>query len=188
MVPAEKLPEFPHVVEYAPDCKDFTLHQIKIPAAIGKNPLPPFELPPLDCGSIVVLVEGAAQLEDCDMPNPMKKAHRSTGVNRGDIVYIPPNHRMQFDFVTRAILAYRTFSYEEGPDHSARNIAAPIVAQHSALNTEQVKTATPMMKRMSKPVMATRRLIEQQRSSSRIPVCTGRDEIFDVETEMDGFM
>jgi mannose-6-phosphate isomerase len=198
MVPAETMAEFPHVVEYAPDCKDFTLHQIKvspffgctqateryfqIPACTTKNP-DPYQLPALDCGSIVVLVEGSGQLEECAPPSGgHKRPQKSMAVVRGDIVYIPPNQRLQFDCVTRPILAYRTFSYEDGPDHSNRNLAAPIVPQYSETKMKEEKPVKRPMK-----TVAARRCIERPRMAIKTSEI-GRAEVFDVETEMDGFM
>ena len=37
LVPPRALDGYPHVVEYAPDCKDFTLHQIKVSGSGGDS-------------------------------------------------------------------------------------------------------------------------------------------------------
>lgn len=40
---------------------------------------------------------------------------------RGDIYYIPPQHQVRLiNLSNEEVLAYRTFSYEVGPDHSKR--------------------------------------------------------------------
>lgn len=41
--------------------------------------------------------------------------------SRGDIFYIPPQHQVRLTSMSNEeVLAYRTFSYEIGPDHSKR--------------------------------------------------------------------
>ncbi|KAI1720938.1 phosphomannose isomerase type I domain-containing protein [Ditylenchus destructor] len=154
MVPACPLPDYPHVVEYAPDCKDFTLHQIEIPSesAESESRSFPVELPALECASIIVMVEGEAECEqeyvrldseNSNCPLKIRKTHNSSSsvpnvsngsdsanplsMKRGDIYYIPPGRVVRFTAVSseERILAYRTFSYEVGPDHSQRLTAAP---------------------------------------------------------------
>uniref|UniRef100_A0A915E4V8 Phosphomannose isomerase type I catalytic domain-containing protein n=1 Tax=Ditylenchus dipsaci TaxID=166011 RepID=A0A915E4V8_9BILA len=121
----------PHIVEYAPDCKDFTLHQITIePSCTSSNQI---ELPALECASMLVVVEGEAQFQELDGPiiqsennnnntseSPPKCTTQSSGVKRGDIYYIPAGRVVCFTSVTSRLLGYRTFSFETGPDHSNR--------------------------------------------------------------------
>jgi len=161
MVNADKLDGFPHVVEYAPDCKDFTLHQIEI-TTDPKSPSSqlPAKLPTLECGSIMVIVEGEGYVEDSTTNTPKH-------VTRGDIFYIRPSCTVHFTSITgNRLLAYRTFSHEEGPDHSNRK-TIPVFPQ----------TVT----------------IEDRFSSKKNIIPIGKEkvsfgmEIFDVESEMDGF-
>uniref|UniRef100_A0AC34Q220 Mannose-6-phosphate isomerase n=1 Tax=Panagrolaimus sp. JU765 TaxID=591449 RepID=A0AC34Q220_9BILA len=110
LVPPKRLEDYPSVTEYAPDCKDFTLHQIDFSNQASSSQLP-VNLPALDCASIVVIVEGDAE---CEGPTRQR-------VKRGDIFYIPPHRPVRFTALySGRLLAYRTFSYEEGPDHSKR--------------------------------------------------------------------
>lgn len=78
-------------------------------------------LPALECASIMVVVSGEATLEDIsESESPMKTPKRS--VKRGDIIYIPPERRLRVVAVEEDIEAYRTFSFELGPDHESRTV------------------------------------------------------------------
>ena len=62
----------------------------------------------------MVIVEGEGYVEDSITNTPKY-------VTRGDIFYIRPSCTARFTSITgNRLLAYRTFSYEEGPDHSNR--------------------------------------------------------------------
>uniref|UniRef100_A0A915AHT3 mannose-6-phosphate isomerase n=1 Tax=Parascaris univalens TaxID=6257 RepID=A0A915AHT3_PARUN len=156
LVPPMKLRGFEHVNEYAPDCKDFTLHEIKIASPSGNSPVP---IPSLACGSIMVVVEGEAQLEN--LSERGYRRDKRIQVTRGDIIYIAPGSQLCFFECQRDILAYRTFSYEHGPDHSQRN-------------------TTDLMQ----PVIG--KLKVQKKGRAKYLVVDEDAEIFDVETEMDG--
>ncbi|VDN56089.1 unnamed protein product [Dracunculus medinensis] len=148
------LKDFPHVVEYAPDCKDFTLHEIKVSVATTDSPLP---IPCLDCGSIMVLVEGEAIIENLTEKNSSKKIMT---VSKGDIIYIQPRAQICFINCLKPTVIYRTFSFEEGPDHSKRNLLADSEVH------KKIKV--------------------QRKGRAKYLVVDEDAEIFDVETEMDG--
>jgi hypothetical protein len=49
------------------------------------------------------------------------KSATTQKAERGDIFYIPPRHQVRLvNLSNQEVLAYRTFSYEVGPDHSKR--------------------------------------------------------------------
>uniref|UniRef100_A0A914YUF5 mannose-6-phosphate isomerase n=1 Tax=Panagrolaimus superbus TaxID=310955 RepID=A0A914YUF5_9BILA len=117
LVPPQKLTNYPNVTEYAPDCKDFTLHEIQIlksqeSESLAANDVPTM-LPSLKCGSIMVIVEGEARA---------KYLLNQKIIKRGDIFYIPPRQSIQITSNSNQFLAYRTFSYEIGPNHSFRRL------------------------------------------------------------------
>ncbi|KAK6755451.1 hypothetical protein RB195_014052 [Necator americanus] len=132
LVPAIPLTDYPGVEEYSPDCKDFQLHRIRV-TQIAQQTF----LPVLDCASIMVIVEGSAVLEEVDGPSSsVSKAQSfvnldtldSRNVGRGDIIYIPPGRRLRFTRCTSHIEAFRTFSFEIGPDHENRKVVKEIAA------------------------------------------------------------
>lgn len=145
------------------------------------------------CASIIVFVEGSAQIEDHSKfsIDSIKKVK----IQRGDIYYIPPNHTLKITSIelkqqiieennvnkpeTR-LLAYRTFSYQPGPDHSKRIIASKRSVSTTALILPTLK--------------------EKQRNNLNSFITTPQDyyknatdmtknkRIFEVESEMDGFL
>ncbi|KAE9416697.1 hypothetical protein Angca_004300 [Angiostrongylus cantonensis] len=112
LVPATALTEYPGVDEYSPNCKDFQLHRIRVSPDFSDS-----MLPVLDCASIMVIVEGSGVLEEVNLPSSTLDRR---DVARGDIIYIPPGERLRFTRYTGKIEAFRTFSYELGPDHENR--------------------------------------------------------------------
>uniref|UniRef100_A0A914UQT4 mannose-6-phosphate isomerase n=1 Tax=Plectus sambesii TaxID=2011161 RepID=A0A914UQT4_9BILA len=106
MIRPNKFPNDNNIDVYDPeDCPDFALHQIKVDNSIIKQQN--YTLPALGCGSIVVIVKGQAKVNDYGT------------IKRGDIFYIPPNEKTHMTITGDGpFVAYRTFSYEEGPDHS----------------------------------------------------------------------
>ncbi|GMS78585.1 hypothetical protein PENTCL1PPCAC_760 [Pristionchus entomophagus] len=113
-----------HVDEYAPDCKDFQLHRIRIQASSAQQVKP---FPVLDCASITVFVAGSGVLVEVDENDQeVKRQH----VTRGDIIYIPPGNSVQVIECSSDLEAYRTFSYEDGPDHDSRTVVQrqPVMA------------------------------------------------------------
>ncbi|VDM37806.1 unnamed protein product [Toxocara canis] len=157
LVPPVTLNGFTYVNEYAPDCKDFILHEIKIASTSENSSRIP--IPSLSCGSIMVIVKGEAELENLSERGYRRDKH--IRIARGDIIYIPPGAQLCFYGCQRDILAYRTFSYERGPDHSLLNIA----------NSMQ-------------PVAS--KLKVQKKGRAKYLIVDEDAEIFDVETEMDG--
>ncbi|KAK5977890.1 hypothetical protein GCK32_015832, partial [Trichostrongylus colubriformis] len=125
LVPAIPLADYPGVDEYSPDCKDFQLHRIRVSPCVSQA-----FIPVLDCASIMVIVEGSAALEEVDGPSGSCSAKTqssaclktldSRSVSRGDIIYIPPGRRLRFTRCTGQIEAFRTYSFEIGPDHENR--------------------------------------------------------------------
>ncbi|KAF8386050.1 hypothetical protein PRIPAC_75192 [Pristionchus pacificus] len=126
LVPAVALPApHSHVEEYAPDCKDFQLHRIQIAASPSMDE--PKPLPVLECASITVFVAGSGVIAEVDENDQEVKRQ---AVTRGDIIYIPPGRSVQVVSCSVALEAYRTFSYEDGPDHDSRTVVqkAPVIA------------------------------------------------------------
>ncbi|EPB75101.1 hypothetical protein ANCCEY_05824 [Ancylostoma ceylanicum] len=158
LVPAIPLADYPGVEEYAPDCKDFQLHRIRVAPSV-QNAF----LPVLDCTSIMVIVEGSAVLEEVDGPSSSGSKNQSSinletldrrTVSRGDIIYIPPGRRLskgrfdigqlpychrrlryiryvslfRFTKCTSQLEAFRTYSFEIGPDHENRKVIKEIPA------------------------------------------------------------
>lgn len=161
LVPATPLVDYPGVEEYAPDCKDFQLHRIRISPHFSQA-----FIPVLDCASIMVIVEGSAVLEEVDGPSGSGVRAQSfisletldsRDVSRGDIIYIPPGRRLRFTRCNEQIEAFRTFSYEIGPDHENRKIV------------KEVTVPLPV----KKPMFTIDDFIEKA---------------FAVESEMDGFI
>lgn len=160
-MPATPLVDYPGVEEYAPDCKDFQLHRIRISPHFSQA-----FIPVLDCASIMVIVEGSAVLEEVDGPSGSGVRAQSfisletldsRDVSRGDIIYIPPGRRLRFTRCNEQIEAFRTFSYEIGPDHENRKIV------------KEVTVPLPV----KKPMFTIDDFIEKA---------------FAVESEMDGFI
>ncbi|VDO36701.1 unnamed protein product [Haemonchus placei] len=116
LVPATPLADYPGVDEYSPDCKDFQLHRIRVPSNTSQA-----FLPVLDCASIMVIVEGSAELEEGQSSVRLKTLD-CRDISRGDIIYIPPGRRLRFTRCTEQLEAFRTFSYEIGPDHENRKV------------------------------------------------------------------
>uniref|UniRef100_A0A914Z077 Phosphomannose isomerase type I helical insertion domain-containing protein n=1 Tax=Panagrolaimus superbus TaxID=310955 RepID=A0A914Z077_9BILA len=109
LVPPQKLELYPNITEYAPDCKDFALHEIKYSAT--QQDLPDskiIKLPPLQCGSIMVIIEGNGIYKSDE------KIQKS--FKRGDIFYIEPEKTIQICAPTfGSLIAFRTFSHETAP-------------------------------------------------------------------------
>lgn len=130
----------------------FKLFQVSV--ATTDSPLP---IPCLDCGSIMVLVEGEAIIENLTEKNSSKKIMT---VSKGDIIYIQPRAQICFINCLKPTVIYRTFSFEEGPDHSKRNLLADSEVH------KKIKV--------------------QKKGRAKYLVVDEDAEIFDVETEMDG--
>uniref|UniRef100_A0A7E4VTW0 mannose-6-phosphate isomerase n=1 Tax=Panagrellus redivivus TaxID=6233 RepID=A0A7E4VTW0_PANRE len=173
LVPPERLADYPAVTEYAPDCKDFTLHEIDITSAGASSSVPlPTALPPLECASIIVIVEGEA---DFEAATTGFKAPAKQYARRGDIYYIPARQAVSISRVfSPRLLAYRTFSYELGPDHSARTLVQPVHAPHFCSdNILPIRTKT-----IRKP--------ELEKFNERPKFGLENADLFDVEADMDG--
>ncbi|VDK76999.1 unnamed protein product [Onchocerca ochengi] len=151
------LKNFPHIRVYDPDCDDFTLHEVKIPSSGTAKACPVF-IPSLKCGSIMLVVEGEGTIDSYSVKRKTKKSLR---VRRGDVIYIESCVQLCFAECSRDILAYRTFSYEEGPDHLLYSTDGTTVS-------ETTRITVPMKGRIN-------------------PLVIDDDaEMFDIENEMDG--
>ena len=64
MVPAERDRQFPAVEHYAPECRDFQLHRIRINHGTVNT-----SIHSLDCGSIIVIHSGRAIIEEEPSPS-----------------------------------------------------------------------------------------------------------------------
>jgi hypothetical protein len=68
----------------------------------------------------MVIVSGHVQCQEFEDPHWNQVKCRGGG--RGDIFYVPPqSHVRLISLSSEPVLAYRTFSYEIGPDHSNRS-------------------------------------------------------------------
>uniref|UniRef100_A0A914QTP8 mannose-6-phosphate isomerase n=1 Tax=Panagrolaimus davidi TaxID=227884 RepID=A0A914QTP8_9BILA len=103
LVPPKKLQ--PNIIEFAPDCKDFTLHEIKYSKSEkdSESDTKVISLPSLQCGSIMVIVEGEGKYKNHEKERIFK---------RGDIFYIEPEKPIQISTSGSSLVAYRTFGYE----------------------------------------------------------------------------
>ncbi|KAE9548635.1 hypothetical protein FO519_008159 [Halicephalobus sp. NKZ332] len=165
LVPPKQLKNFPCVTEYAPDCKDFTLHQIEISNQASSSQIPA-SLPGLQCASIIVIVEGEA---DCEGPQRQR-------VQRGDIFYIPPEKTIKFVALhSERLLAYRTFSFEIGPDHSNRKQLVPLVHD----NILPIRTNSVLVPELDK--LKEKLLVEKAKFGLENDC-----ELFDLDADMDG--
>ncbi|MCP9264812.1 Mannose-6-phosphate isomerase [Dirofilaria immitis] len=156
------LKNFPYIRVYDPDCDDFTLHEVKIPSSSPSSGITkalPIFIPSLECDSIMLVVEGEGIIESYSVK---RKAQKSLTVRRGDVIYIESCAQLCFTECTRDILAYRTFSYEEGPDHLLYSTDKTAVS-------ETIHTTAPLKKSRINPL-----------------VIDDDAEIFDMENEMDG--
>ncbi|CAP36419.2 Protein CBG19118 [Caenorhabditis briggsae] len=133
LVPEMKLT--PCVDMYAPDCKDFQLHRIRVGTDhTSKEML----MPTLDCASILVVVSGKGTIEEATQENQLIGKYE---VKRGDIFYIPPKHNIRFLDCSEALEGYRTFSYEMGPDHDTR-LVTPV--SKNTINEKMLKLEADM--------------------------------------------
>ncbi|KAL7071119.1 hypothetical protein ACQ4LE_009787 [Meloidogyne hapla] len=159
---------YPHVLEYAPNCRDFTLHAIEINFKTkNDNEQFKFDLPTLECSSTFILTEG--ENINCIELNSKKCFLKQFMAKRGYIFYIPPMHTLRFISNSGLYLkGFRTFSFEEGPDHSKRIMfnANEKIKSNIILNNDTSIKQTPKTKLMLNPSI----------------------NIFDIETEMDGFL
>ncbi|CAJ0577104.1 unnamed protein product, partial [Mesorhabditis spiculigera] len=166
LVPARRLPAYPIVDEYAPDCRDFQLHRVQVEPNSTLSPLPP-----LDCASIMVVVKGYGVMDDMKpgASNEAAGGSETRTVARGDIIYIPPGRRVCFTKCFEKIEAYRTFSYETGPEHE-------IMAPDAHVLSSASQKISPVPLKGKTQVIITPKL---DRNDSGI--------VFEVESEMDGF-
>ncbi|TKR88408.1 hypothetical protein L596_012661 [Steinernema carpocapsae] len=169
LVEPKVLNGFSHVEQYAPDCKDFTLHQIKISRPTSSSAI--FSLPTLNCGSILIVINGTAQLDQ-----PQTSSGDRQRANRGDIIYIPTATEVRFVDVEESVLAYRTFSYEEGPDHESRSEAAKATLEYRKGNGIVPEA---IVSQHTKPKKFSRLIVNSNDQCKHV---------FDPETESDGFL
>ncbi|CAI5452177.1 unnamed protein product [Caenorhabditis angaria] len=126
------------VAEFAPDCKDFQLHKINV--EIDQQP-ENSQLPALECASILVITSGSASIEERTQNDEFVSKY---DIKRGDIFYIPSKQSIRIVNVIEPIEAYRTFSYEIGPDHESRIITTPSIS--SAAVEKSQKTSEKVIK------------------------------------------
>ncbi|GMR57855.1 hypothetical protein PMAYCL1PPCAC_28050 [Pristionchus mayeri] len=167
-----------HVDEYAPDCRDFQLHCIRIEAAAATRGFAAKPLPVLDCASITVFVAGEGVIAEMDERDEEVKRQ---AVSRGDIIYIPPGCSVQVVECTADLEAYRTFSYEDGPDHDSRTVVAkPAQAAHFAPESARtvpmaVKKAVPITIQAPAPAKVKFTLVDEEKP--RMNMATDMDGI-----------
>ncbi|CAB3397422.1 unnamed protein product [Caenorhabditis bovis] len=128
------------VAEYAPDCKDFQLHKINVSKNVEREEA---ALPSLDCASILVIVSGKAVVEET---TPNEELVSKYKVKRGDIFYIPSRQNVRFVDCESDIEAYRTFSYEIGPDHESRIVFPAKTSEITECSAEVSDTPDKMFK------------------------------------------
>ncbi|KAL3985383.1 Phosphomannose isomerase type I family protein [Acanthocheilonema viteae] len=151
------LKNFPHIHVYDPDCEDFTLHEVKVPSSSPTKELPVF-IPSLECGSIMLVMEGEGIIENY---SAKRKTQQSLTIRRGDVIYIESHAQLRFVKCTRDILAYRTFSYEKGPDHLFYNTNKTAVSETNHVTVQMNGRIKPL-------------------------IMDDDAEMFDIENEMDG--
>uniref|UniRef100_A0A0K0DWK6 mannose-6-phosphate isomerase n=1 Tax=Strongyloides stercoralis TaxID=6248 RepID=A0A0K0DWK6_STRER len=186
IVDPKTLSGFEHVKEYAPDCKDFTLHEIKIITDNNlRNITTVHSLPELSCGSIIVIVEGEGIIQDKKITSLEVNTINERRYKRGDIFYIPPMQMVTFvqeKEKSKNLLAYRTFSYENGPDHSNRKLTIQTSNSTSSLENN---LSPPLIINKQKLKTFDRKLETSNLSNYNNQIKPKK--IFKVESEMDGF-
>uniref|UniRef100_A0A0N4ZZW3 mannose-6-phosphate isomerase n=1 Tax=Parastrongyloides trichosuri TaxID=131310 RepID=A0A0N4ZZW3_PARTI len=190
IVPPKKLSGFEHVSEYAPDCKDFTLHEIKISSETcsnNTNVSTIHPLPALSCGSIIVIVKGEGLIQDKKQTSVDIKTINERRYKRGDIFYIPPKQEVSFlqeKGKANDLIAYRTFSYEIGPDHSNRKRTLTSVDSSSSL--ENMASPQLILNKQKFKESEMKKVINNHKMM-KIDDEVKPTKIFKVESEMDGF-
>lgn len=123
----------------------------------SSSPLrPPIPIPSLACASVMVIIEGEAIIENYSERSNQKKMT----VKRGDVIYIESHAQICFIECSESLIAFRTFSYEIGPDHTLRNIG------------DSQTTAT--------------RITVQKKGRAKYLIIDDDAETFCVETDLDG--
>lgn len=107
----------------------------------------------------MLVIEGEGIIENY---SAKRKTQKFLTVRRGDVIYIESHAQLRFVECTQDILAYRTFSYEEGPDHLFYNTDQTAVSETTHV--------TVQMKGRMKPLIMD----------------DDDAEMFDIENEMDG--
>lgn len=125
------------VDEYAPDCKDFQLHRIRVNTDDEEKDM---QMPTLDCPSILVIVSGKGTIEEATTDDQLIGQYE---VKRGDIFYIPPKHNIRFTECSEPLEGYRTFSDEIGPDHDSR-LVTPVQSIVPTINEKMFKLDADM--------------------------------------------
>lgn len=82
LVEPRVLKNYEHVTEYAPDCKDFTLHQVKIEENQKSFVA---ELPALQCASIMIIVSGHVQCQEQRSAKKSWSGATTQMAERGDV-------------------------------------------------------------------------------------------------------
>ncbi|CAD5231704.1 unnamed protein product [Bursaphelenchus xylophilus] len=170
LVPPKSLTR--NVAEYAPEnCADFTLHEIKINDELASSSTEAV-LPTLECASIIVFVSGDVEV--------VENGERIHQVTRGDIYYIPKDTNVMLTRKgDKAVLAYRTLSYEDGPDHSTR------------INTKELSQSDILKLRMQSELRESVGLNNNQLEDVSVPMevrAASMNLLTDVSGEMDGFL
>lgn len=124
------------VDEYAPDCKDFQLHRIRVNIDDTEKDM---MMPTLECPSILVIVSGKGTIEE----ETTEKTLTQYEVKRGDIFYIPPKNKIRFTECSDPLEGYRTFSDEMGPDHDTR-LVTPVQSTVPTINEKMFKLDADM--------------------------------------------
>lgn len=106
----------------------------------------------------MLVVEGEGTIESY---SAKRKAQKSLTVRRGDVIYIESHAQLCFVECTQDILAYRTFSYEEGPEC--------LLSNSDGTTMSETPRVTVQMKGRIKPL-----------------IMDDDAEMFDIESEMDG--
>uniref|UniRef100_A0A915NZ35 Phosphomannose isomerase type I catalytic domain-containing protein n=1 Tax=Meloidogyne floridensis TaxID=298350 RepID=A0A915NZ35_9BILA len=123
------------------------------------------------CSSTFILTEG--ENIKCIELNSKKCFVKQFTAKRGFIFYIPPMHTIRFLSNNGLYLkGFRTFSFEDGPDHSKRIL----------FNNEKTKSNNLILNNDT-----SMDVIKQQTTKTKL-ILNPSLNIFDIETEMDGFL
>lgn len=157
------------------------------------------DLPALNCPSIIVVVEGSGECENLTS-NSSYEPNRT--LNRGDIFYISPGQKVRLNVNAiqlnfngqnsrptagkHRFLAYRTFSYGTGPDHSNRLVKSLIsvknIASAPVLNAATIESMTINDNNDSI------KLMKKMNANNGVKHLNRPEMLFNVESEMDGFL
>lgn len=155
------------------------------------------DLPALNCPSIIVIIEGTGKCQNLSLNLENKPNKR---FERGDIFYIAPNQKIRLNinliqtsnnsqsFKTskkHRFLAYRTFSYSVGPDHSNRLNEPLVLLKNNSSEPMLNDTKTMIINYNNNNGIILKKILNENNNAKSL---NRFEKLFEVESEMDGFL